>query len=115
MADREDAPQPSRVERTRALVAVVARRAYRDEVFVHAAALTFYTLLSIVPLLALVFAMVKALGGVEDRLDALIATFTIDAELTARIVDFVRQVHVGALTGLSSAFLLYTAWVLLGS
>jgi membrane protein len=99
----------------RAVFSTVVHRAYRDEVFVHAAALTYYALLSIVPLLALVFAIVKALGGVEDRLDALIAIFTVDPSVTGRIVEFVRQVNVGALTGLSSAFLLYTAYSLLGS
>lgn len=110
-----DPSSDSLLARTRAVLGITVRRAYRDEIFVHAAALTYYSLLSIVPLLALVFAIVKALGGVEDRLDALIATFTADPAVTQRIVDFVRQAHVGALTGLSSAFLLYTAWVLLGS
>lgn len=105
----------SLLERGRAMVAVTAQRAFRDEIFVHAAALTYYSLLSIVPLLALVFAIVKALGGVEDRLDSLLATFTADPTVTRKIVDFVRQVHVGALTGLSSGFLLYTAYTLLGS
>jgi membrane protein len=103
---------PSRI---RAVAAAVARRAYGDEIFVHAAALTYYALLSIVPLLALVFAMVKALGGVEERLDALLRMFTADPAFTGKVVEFVRQVHVGALTGLSSAFLLYTAYSLLGS
>lgn len=103
------------LEWTRALIAAVAVRAHRDETLVHAAALTYYSLLSVVPLLALVFAIVKALGGVEERLDALVAAFTFDPMLTQRIIEFVRQAHVGALTGLSSAFLLYTAYSLLGA
>jgi membrane protein len=105
----------SGLDRVRATIDAVARRAHRDEVMVHAAALTYYSLLSVVPLLALVFAMVKALGGVEQRLDSLVAAFTFDPGLTQRIIEFVRQAHVGALTGLSSAFLLYTAYSLLGA
>ena len=103
------------LDRVRAIIAAVARRAHRDEALVHAAALTYYSLLSVVPLLALIFAIVKALGGVEDRLDTLVAAFTFDPVLTRQVVEFVRQVHVAALTGLSSAFLLYTAYSLLGA
>src|SRR4029453_12763136 len=111
----EDHTRTSLPARMSAVLSTVGRRAYRDEIFVRGAALTYYSLLSIVPLLALIFAMVKALGGVEDRLDALVQMFTVDPTVTRMIVDFVRQAHVGALTGLSSALLLYTAYSLLGS
>jgi len=110
----EDHTRTSLPARMSAVLSAVGRRAYRDEIFVRAGALTYYSLLSIVPLLALIFAMVKALGGVEDRLDALVQMFTVDPTATRMIVDFVRQAQVGALTGLSSAFLLYTAYGLLG-
>jgi len=111
----EDHTRTSLPARMTAVFSAVWRRVFRDEIFVRAAALTYYSLLSIVPLLALIFAMVKALGGVEDRLDALVQMFTVDPTATRLIVEYVRQSHVGALTGLSSALLLYTAYSLLGS
>ncbi len=105
----------SRLERAWAVLRAAARRGARDEVTVHAAALTYYSLLSVVPLLALVFAIATALGGAESRLEEIVALLTPDPALAERIVDFVRRARVGALTGLSSAFLLYTAYSLLGS
>jgi len=78
----------------------------------RAASLVFTTLLSLVPLLAVSFSLLKAFG-VHNRLQEVLLRLLEPlgergAEITARIVEFVDQVRVGVLGGVGLLILLFT-------
>lgn len=84
----------------------------RGELNLRATDLTYTTLLSLVPLIAFAFAVLKGLGVHRD-LEPLIYQFfeplgREGVELTARIMDFVERARGGVLGSLGLAFLLYT-------
>ncbi len=58
---------------------------------VHSAALTFYTLMSIVPILALIFAVVNGFGMTEGLLENLYGVFPQNPEIIDYIVDFATR------------------------
>ena len=77
------------------------------------ASLVYTTLLSIVPLLALSFAVLKAFGG-EDKLEPMLYWWfesmgAKGAEMSQQVIALVEKVKVGALGGISLAFFMYTA------
>ena len=57
----------------------------------RSAALTFYTLISIVPILALVFAVVKGFGLLDGLIDDLYALFPQNVEVLDYMVEFARK------------------------
>jgi membrane protein len=75
--------------------------------------LVYTTLLSMVPLLALSFSVLKAFGvhnQVEPMLQNLLAPLGEQGhELTSRLVGFIAQMNVGVLGSVGLALLLYTA------
>ena len=78
----------------------------------RAASLVFTTLLSLVPLLAVSFSLLKAFG-VHNKLQAVLMQVLEPlgergAELATRIVEFVDQVKVGVLGGVGLLILLFT-------
>jgi membrane protein len=90
-----------------------------DLLSVRAAALSYWTLLSIVPFLAVAFSVLKAFG-VESTIDA----FLLEAleplgsgrgEITKRIVGFVSNAEAGVLGAAGIAGLFYTVVSLIGS
>ena len=78
----------------------------------RAMSLVYTTLLSLVPLLAISFSVLKGFGvhnQVEPALLGLLAPFGDQgAEIAARIVDFVDNVRVGVLGSVGLALLVYT-------
>ncbi|HWP59679.1 MAG TPA: YihY/virulence factor BrkB family protein [Candidatus Acidoferrales bacterium] len=95
----------------RAGVIAVAR--YRgDRLSLQATSLTYTTLLSLVPFLAVTFSVLKALGvqnAIEPSLAGLLEPLGPSAaEITGRIVEFVNNIRVGILGGIGVAFLFYT-------
>jgi len=95
------------------------RKYYEDALSVRAAALSYWTLLSIVPFLAVAFSLLKAFG-VED----VIQGFLIRAleplgsgrtEIAMRIVGFVRNAQTGVLGAVGVVGLLYTVVSLIGN
>jgi len=78
----------------------------------RAMSLVYTTLLSLVPLLAISFSVLKGFGvhnQVEPALLSLLAPFGAQgAEIAARIVDFVDNVRVGVLGSVGLALLVYT-------
>ncbi|MFZ2508973.1 MAG: YihY/virulence factor BrkB family protein [Steroidobacteraceae bacterium] len=82
------------------------------ELNLRAMGLVYTTLLSLVPLFAFAFAVLKGLGVHRD-LEPLLFEFLRPigeraSELTAQIMDFVERVRGGVLGSLGLAFLLYT-------
>ena len=101
----------------------MARAAYRkfsaDLLTVRAAALSYWALLSLVPLLAVAFSVLKAFG-VEDLLEPFLAEAfeplgAARTEIIQRIVGFVKNTEVGVLGAVGVAGLFYTVISLIGS
>jgi membrane protein len=85
----------------------------------RAAALTLYTLLSIVPVMALLFGIAKGFG-LDARLEAwLLQQFSEQQEVFSRAVDFARRTlntaEGGLVAGAGVAFLLYTVLKVVGN
>ncbi|MFL2546035.1 MAG: YhjD/YihY/BrkB family envelope integrity protein [Candidatus Rariloculaceae bacterium] len=83
------------------------------ELNMRAMSLVYTTMLAIVPLLALIFSILKGFGY-HERMEPLLQAFLEPLgprgdELTATIIGFVDNVQESALAGISLALLLYTA------
>ncbi len=114
-----DRPWLARVKRELIILVQVARASQNDEISRRAAALTYHTLLSLVPLLAVAFALFKAFGGFErlqQPLEDLIFSQLAIAEseeVANWLQSFVEQVNSGAIAGIGVLVLFYTATELL--
>src|SRR5262245_22046147 len=103
------------LRRTGDIFWAAALRFYWDQCLLHASALTYTSLLSVVPFLALMFAVLKGLG-VTGRLEGwLLTQIGLSQEVTDMIVGYVSEVNVGTLTTLGAVALLFTAISVLGN
>ncbi|MFO1154165.1 MAG: YhjD/YihY/BrkB family envelope integrity protein [Rhodospirillales bacterium] len=79
----------------------------------HASSLVYTTLLSVVPLLALAFSVVRGLGGHNQLApllkEALAPIGPMAKEVTERTIAFVDNVNVGVLGAIGVVFLIYTS------
>jgi membrane protein len=92
-----------------------AKRFYEDHCLQHASALAYVSLLSLVPLFAVMFAVLKGLG-VQRRLETLLLSrLALDPEVVDQIIGYIDRTNVGTLGALGVAFLLLTVISLLGS
>ncbi len=94
---------------------LTARSLHREEITLRAAALTYHTLLSIVPLMAVGFALFKAFGGLkkfEGPLRELIvenlAVGRAD-EVGVWLDTFIQNINAGAIAGFGVLILFYSA------
>lgn len=113
-----------RVSRPQALALVAARILYRviedllrGQLTLRAMSLVYTTLLSMVPLLALSFSLLKAFG-VHNQIEPLLLNFLAplgekSVEMTTQIVRFVENIGVGVLGSLGLLLLIYTVVSLL--
>ncbi|MGB7950200.1 MAG: YihY/virulence factor BrkB family protein [Candidatus Binatia bacterium] len=97
----------------------VALTRYEDDrLDLQAMSLTYTTLLSLVPLLAVMFSVLKAFGvqnSLEPLLDQLLRPLGPEsAEITERVTRFVGNMRVGILGAAGLAFLFYTVVSLVG-
>ena len=95
------------------LVLVLARDLAQGQLTLRAMSLVYTTLLSIVPLLALSFSVLKAFG-VYNQVQPMLLTFLEPlgekgVEITNRIIQFIQNMNVGVLGSVGLALLLYTA------
>jgi membrane protein len=99
-------------------VHVATRLVTQGELSMRAKSLVYTTLLSIVPLLAVSFSVLKAFGvhnKIEPTLLRLLAPLGENGpEITARIIGFVSNMKVGVLGSVGLAFLLYTVVSVIG-
>lgn len=103
---------PLRVAR---FVRSVGQRFYADDCLLHASALTYTSLLSLVPLLALMFAVLKGLG-VQRRLEPLLLSqLSLSPDVTERILTYIDNTNVGTLGALGAVALVSTVVSVLGS
>jgi membrane protein len=99
------------------LTHVLVRDLLDGRLTLHAMSLVFTTLLSIVPLLAVSFSVLKAFG-VHNQLQPLLLHFLNPlgdeaARITNQIIGFVDNIKAGVLGALGIAFLFYTAITLI--
>ena len=100
-------------------VLVLAARGFNeDKCHLRASALTFYSLLSLVPLLALAFGVSKGFG-IEQRLEGLILrALPNQQEVAVRIIDyahsFLENAQGGVVAGVGVAVLIWAVIQLLG-
>src|ERR1700747_1996334 len=91
----------------------VANARYRDDVLnLQAMSLTYSTLLSLVPFLAVMFSVLKAFG-VQNVLEPFLLQLlqplgNAAAEVTSSIINFVENIRVGVLGAAGVAMLFYT-------
>jgi len=95
------------------LTVVLARDLTQGQLTLRAMGLVYTTLLSIVPLLAISFSVLKAFG-VYNQIEPMLQSFLEPlgdrgTELTARITGFIQNMNVGVLGSVGLALLLYTA------
>lgn len=99
------------------LIYAVLRDLAQGRLMLQATSLVYTSLLSLVPLLAVSFSVLKAFG-VHSQLEPALNQFLAPlgpqgAEITRRIIDFVENLQVGVLGTLGLALLLYTAVALI--
>jgi len=89
------------------MVVLVIRDFYSNRSFLRASALTYYTILSLVPLLALTFALLKAFG-VQNQLQPLILDKLNvgDGQIAEAIVGYINNTQVAQMGAVGLAFLL---------
>ncbi|MDD3765521.1 MAG: YihY/virulence factor BrkB family protein [Nevskiales bacterium] len=92
---------------------VLVRDLIEGQLSMRAMSLIYTTLLSIVPLLALAFSVLKALGA-HNSLEPVLLEFLRPLgpqadQLTANIIHFVENIRVGVLGSLGVALLMYSA------
>ena len=80
-----------------------ARGLQEHGTLVRCAALTFYTLISIVPILAVVFAIVKGFGIIEDLIENLYALFPKNPEIIDYVVEFANKALENTKSGIVAA------------
>jgi membrane protein len=86
-----------------------------DGCLLYASALTYTTLLSLVPFLALMFAVLKGLG-VQHRLEPLLLSrLSLSPEVTTQIITYIDQTNVRTLGALGAAALITSVISVLGS
>jgi membrane protein len=97
------------------IVLATALRFYGDRCLEAAAALTYTSLLSLVPLFALMFAVLKGLGAQRHLESLLLSRLSLDPAVTARMLEFIDHTNVGTLGALGAVFLIFSVISVLGS
>ena len=94
---------------------LTARSVYQENITLRAAALTYHTLLSIVPLLAVAFALFKAFGGLrrleKPMRDLIVQNLAVgrEAEVGTWLDQFITNINAGAIAGVGVLILFYSA------
>jgi membrane protein len=98
-------------------VLIVFQEATQDDLKYRAMGLVYTTLLSLAPLLAVSFSVLKAFGVHNQLMPLLLSVLapfgSQGEELAARIIGYVENIHIGVLGATGLAFLLYTVISLL--
>lgn len=88
----------------------------RESCLEKAAALTYSTLLALVPLLAIMFALLKGLG-VHNTMEPLLLKYLASGsdEVVSRVLGYINNTNVGSLGALGLVILLFTVLLLLNN
>ncbi len=94
---------------------LTARSVYQENLTLRAAALTYHTILSIVPLLAVAFALFKAFGGLKrlekPMRDLIVENLAVgrEQEVGTWLDQFITNINAGAIAGVGVLILFYSA------
>src|SRR5262245_64742152 len=93
---------------------VLARDVVQGQLTLRAMSLVYTTLLSIVPLLALSFSVLKAFG-VHNQAEPMLRRFLAPLgaqgqEISRQIIEFIQDMNVGVVGSVGWGRLCYTAW-----
>jgi len=95
---------------------VVGRDFYHDRCMLRASALTYTTLLSIVPLFALMFAVLKGMGFQDALAPILLEEIAVGSEqIVSEILFYIENTHVGKLGAAGLVSLILTVLALLSN
>ncbi len=101
------------------VVILTLRFFFRNRCTLHAASLTYYTLLAIVPILALVFGIAKGYGYDQILKQKLMESMQGNESVAERMIDFadsaIRNASGGLVAGIGVLLLIWTAVKLLAS
>ena len=98
------------------ILALVVRGFFADGCMLRASALTFTTLLSIVPLLALMFSVLKGLGVQNELEPLLLEQLAVGgSEAVTKIVEYINNTNVARLGTYGLIFLVATVLTLLSN
>ncbi|NIQ95558.1 MAG: YihY family inner membrane protein [Desulfuromonadales bacterium] len=97
------------------IVSVVLRDFFADQCLVRASALSFTTILAIVPLFALMFSLFKGIGGVESTLQPfLLEKLTLGSpQISEKILQYVENTSAGQLGAVGLGALILSVIALL--
>ena len=99
------------------IIYMVFKGIKRDNIYIKASALTFFTILSVIPMVALAFGIAKGFGLHDELRAQIIMQFHNQEQVMAWILDFanntLEQTSGGWLAGIGVAFLFYTVGQLL--
>jgi membrane protein len=99
------------------ILVITVRDPFNKQLFNHAAALSYKLMLSLIPLLAMVFAVAKGFG-VQDRIESILLEKAVGGEiandLIPKIIEYVNNTNVKALGYIGLAFILYTTISMIG-
>ncbi|HSP99058.1 MAG TPA: YihY/virulence factor BrkB family protein [Candidatus Dormibacteraeota bacterium] len=97
------------------LIGIAAWRFYQDQCLVRASALAYTSLLSIVPLLAVMFSVLKGLGA-QGRLEGvLLSRLSLGTDTVDLIIGYIDKTNFGTLGALGGAALILTVISVLGN
>lgn len=113
-------PQPSSVSawavRPLQLVVLLGEGFLRDHLLLRASALTYVSLLAVIPLLALMFSIVGAIGVSDDLMRLVVERFAAgNPEAQAKIVSVVEGVKLAQLGTIGAVMLLLTTVLAIGN
>lgn len=103
--------------RQRRIIYLLYKGITRDNIYIKASALTFFSILSVIPLVALAFGIAKGFGLSDELRAQIIMQFHNQEQVMNWILDFanntLEQTSGGWLAGIGVAFLFYTVGQLL--
>ncbi len=103
--------------RQRRIIYMVFKGITRDNIYIKASALTFFSILSVIPLVALAFGIAKGFGLSDELRAQIIMQFHNQEQVMNWILDFanntLEQTSGGWLAGIGVAFLFYSVGQLL--
>lgn len=95
------------------------RKFLADDCYGKASALSFYTLLSLVPILAVAFGIAKGFGFDHSLENQIMETFYQQKELAMKVITFAKsmleQTHGSLIAGVGALMLFWTSFGLLGN
>ncbi|MDA3792187.1 MAG: YihY/virulence factor BrkB family protein [Elusimicrobia bacterium] len=108
-------PLKSRLVRIVKISMIIVRDFFNDRCVVRASSLTYYTLLALVPLSAVVFAVLKRSGVQNIYAASLLNKILLNPEVTETVISYVNSTDVSALGIFGALTLFLTSVVLLNN